>query len=171
MKDLNTFLHLFNAAGIFVILYLISNTGQRPHRRRHRKPALTFIYLNPDYSKIKSNDMVVEFKPDQNATFQVAPTNRKGKPAKVQAGSVEYESVDPSIATVAEDPNDETKFTVKSSADDITESKTTDIKVKADADLGDGVVTIEGVLTVTVTPEAATGFGVSTISEPADNNP
>lgn len=111
--------------------------------------------------------MAVVFKPNQFANFQVSPTNRKGQPAKVQAGSVEYSSPDPSVI-VEEDPDDETKFKVTTSADEITESKTVDIAVSADADLGDGVKTISGILTVVVEPDGAEGFGITTLTEPAD---
>lgn len=111
--------------------------------------------------------MAVIFKANQTAKFQVAPVDRKGNPAKVQAGSVEYSSPDPRV-TVTEDPNDETIFDVTTSPDTVTESFTVDVKVSADADTGDGVKTIEGILTVVVEPEMAEGFGMNTLEAPHD---
>lgn len=111
--------------------------------------------------------MAVVFKANQFANFQVAPVNRKGQPAKVQEGTVEYSSPDPSVV-VEEDPTDETKFKVTTSADEITESRTVDIPVSADADLGDGIKTITSILTVVLEPDGAVGFGITTLTEPAD---
>lgn len=137
-------------------------------RNKKSKAGLMFTYFADNFLQIKSNKMAVIFKPNQNATFQVTPTNRRGQPAKVQEGSVEYSSPDPSVV-VEEDPTDETKFKVTTSADEITESKTVDVSVSADADLGDGIKTITGVLTVVIEPEGAEGFGITTITEPTDN--
>jgi len=93
---------------------------------------------------------------------QVTPVNRLGGPAKVEAGSVEYSSSDPLVATVEEDPNDETKFKVVAHSPGISQ-----VDISADADLGDGVVTISGFVAVEVLPENATGFGV-TFGAPQD---
>jgi len=138
----------------------------RPRRRKNL--FIEFTYLGDDFFKIKSNNMATIFKPNQFANFQVTPVDRKGNPAPVEAGSVEYENPDPDSITVEEDPNDETKFKVTSSATAITESKTVDVKVKADADTGAGVKTIEGILTVVIEPDGAAGFGIATLTEPAD---
>jgi hypothetical protein len=138
----------------------------RPGRKR-RRYFLQFTYLGPDSFKIKSIEMVTIFKANQTAKFQVAPIDRKGNPAKVQAGSVEYNSPDPEVV-VTEDTNDETVFDVTTSATPVTESRTVDVEVIADADLGDGVKEIRGILTVVLEPDMAEGFGIKTLAEPTD---
>lgn len=112
--------------------------------------------------------MATVFKPNQFATFQVQPVDDKGNPAKVQEGTIDYVNPDPDSFTVEEDPNDETKFKVTSSANEITESKSVDIKVTADADLGDGVRSIETILVAVLEPRGAVGFGITTLTEPQD---
>lgn len=93
---------------------------------------------------------------------QVTPTNRLGGPAKVESGSVEFSSSDPSIATVEESVDDETKFRVVAHSPGVCQ-----IDISADADLGEGVETISGFVGVEVLPEKATGFGV-TFGTPQD---
>lgn len=135
--------------------------------KKKHKPQLQFTYFGNDFINIKSINMAVVFKPNQFANFQVAPVKKNGSPATVEPGTVEYSSPDPSVI-VEEDPTDETKFKVTTSADEVTESKTVDISVSADADLGAGVKTIEGILTIVVEPDGAVGFGITTLTEPAD---
>lgn len=154
--------------GLLFVLMFISITIWLTRPRRRRKMFLQFIYLGNDSFKIKSNNMATIFKPNQFAQFQVQPVDDKGKPAKVEAGSVDYQNPDPDSFTVEEDPEDETKFKVTSSAAEITESKSVDIKVSADADTGEGVRTIEGILVCVLEPRSAVGFGINTLSEPAD---
>jgi hypothetical protein len=139
----------------------------RSARRKRKQPAITITYFASNFTLIKSKEMVVVFKPNQTATFQISPTDRKGNPATVEAGSVDYSSPHPSVI-VEEDPTDETKFVVRTAPDAVTESLSVDVKVSADANLGDGVTTIEGTLTVVIEPESAVGFNVVTTSEPTD---
>lgn len=140
-------------------------------KKQKQKEKLLFTYFGNEFIKIQSTQMATIFKSDQNATFQVAPVDRKGRPAKVQEGSVEYSIDDSSVATVEEDPTDETKFKVVSSAEAITEAKLANVTVSADADTGDGIKTVTGVLAIVVEPDGAEGFGITTLTEPADNNP
>jgi len=144
---------------IFVLL-LFQTRKKQPRK-------LTLIYFANE-QKIKSSDMAVIFKPNQIAEFQVEAQDRKGNPAKIQAGSIDYDNPNPDAFTVTENPDDETKFTVQSSANAVEESVSVDIRVMGDADLGDGVKTIETVLVCVIEPEGAEGFGIKTISEPTD---
>lgn len=111
--------------------------------------------------------MALIFKPNQSAKVQVQTLDRRGNPTPVQEGSIDYSSPDPSF-TVTEDPNDETILEIRSSGDPITSSKTVDIAVQADADRGDGVKTITGVITCVLEPEMAEGFGLTVLQEPQD---
>lgn len=138
-------------------------------RRRKRASNFVFTYLGTDfnYPQIKSNVMAIIFKPNQFARVQIQTLDRRLKPTPVQEGTVEYSSPDPSF-TVEEDPNDETILKITSSGDPITESKTVDIAVSADADRGDGVKTITGIITCVLEPETAEGFGVNVLEAPQD---
>jgi hypothetical protein len=95
------------------------------------------------------------------------PLDGKGFPAEVQADSVKIEATDDSITVT---PVDGDQFSV----DVVANHPTTDItapggvKISADADLGDGVSTIEGFEPVLVTGGAAKGFGAPTATEPTE---
>lgn len=106
--------------------------------------------------------MAVVLSDTQFIEGQVSTVNKKGKPAPIEAGSIEYSSSNESVATVTEDPNDETKFAIKAVG-----AGTTQINYSADADLGSGVVPISGFTDVEVTPAQATGFNV-TFGEPKE---
>lgn len=143
--------------------------GYAMWRRRKRASNFVFAYLGTDfnYPQVKSNVMAIIFKPNQFARVQIQPVDRKGNTAKVEPGSVDYSSPDPSF-TVEEDPNDETILKITSSSEAITESKSVDIAVSADADTGSGVKTINGIITAVLEPEMAAGFGINVLEEPQD---
>ena len=105
---------------------------------------------------IKSKNMAVSLTTTQFVEGQVTPTDRKGNPASVEAGTVSYTSSDESIATVEEDPNDETKFKIVAKGIGVAQ-----VDFSADADLGEGVKTIAGFVAVEVLPAEAVGFGVT----------
>lgn len=95
------------------------------------------------------------------------PVDKKNFPADVQEGSVQIVATDDSITVT---PVDGDPF----SADVIAQHPTTDItqpggvKISADADLGDGVLTIEGFEPVLVSAGVASGFGSPTVGAPAE---
>lgn len=100
--------------------------------------------------------MAVTLSTIEEVTGQVTPTNKKGGAAAVEAGSVSYSSSDESIATVEEDPADETKFKIVAHAAGVCQ-----VDVSADADLGSGTQTVSGFVAVEVLPAGATGFGLT----------
>lgn len=81
---------------------------------------------------------------------QVQPLNKLNEAASVEAGSVKYESSDESILKVEANPDDETKFKVTG----VAAGKAT-LKVTADADLGDGVETVQNIQDFEVVPAKA----------------
>lgn len=111
---------------------------------------------------VKGNFMAATLQLSQEVEGQVNPVDKKGKPAKVQEGSVEFSTSDEDVAIVVEDPNDETKFVIKAKGIGVAQ-----ISIKADANLGDGVKTVETFLAVEVFPNEAVGFGVS-LGEPRE---
>lgn len=164
-----TFASIMELKVLFLLMALIAFMSfmiwsTRPKRRNY---SLVFTYFGNDSFKIKSSQMATIFKANQFAEFQVAFVDRKGNPAQVDEDSVSYESPDPEV-TVEENPDDQTKFKVTTSATPVTESRTVDIKISADADMGDGVKTLEGSLTVVLEPEMAEGMSIATLTPPQD---
>jgi len=159
---------IWSLFGITLIIWCVIKIIFEPFNKKHkckkfRHTPGVFLELTIDHIKIKGVIMTVIAKPDQFATGEVNPQDRKGKPAQVQEGSVAYESDNETVCTVEEDPSDEKKFKLN-----FLSVGFANVKVSADADLGEGVVTVEGTLQVVVEPEQATGFGVA-VGEPQDN--
>lgn len=100
--------------------------------------------------------MAVSLTTTQQVSGQVQPVDRHGNPAKVEPGSVQYEVTNQDVAVIEEDPADETKFVLKAKGVGVAE-----LRVYADADLGEGVKAIETFAAVEVLPESAVGFGIS----------
>lgn len=129
--------------------------------RPRRKPRLLLTFYFSTF-KIKGDIMAATLTKAQQVSGQVNPVDRQGNPAPVQAGTVEFSSSDENVFVVEEDPDDETKFKVIAKGVGVAQ-----LSVKADADLGDGVTTIETFAAVEVFPEAAVGFGL-TFGQPED---
>lgn len=99
----------------------------------------------------------------QQATGQVQPVDSKGNAAQVEAGSVDYSIDDPDLVEVIEDPDDETKFTLKAKG----KVGVGQFRVTADADLGEGVKSIETFAAIEILPAGAVGFGIQ-FGEPVE---
>lgn len=101
----------------------------------------------------------------QKVGVTAAPVTSAGAPATIQPGSAVWASSDPSVATVEQDPSNELSAVVKAVAG---AKGATQIKITADADLGEGVRSIEasGAIEVVV-PEAA-GFAPLTFGAPQE---
>jgi hypothetical protein len=108
----------------------------------------------------------VQLTDTQQATIEFgAPVDKKGFPAKVQDGSVAFTIDDAAQATVTQDPTNPLKALVVAGSPGDTPTM---IRVTADADLGDGVTTIEGTEPYNTTAGSATGFGAATVGTPED---
>lgn len=91
----------------------------------------------------------------QQAALSISGVDRKGKPAGLDA--IQFSSSDPNVATVTQDTADPSKAVVKA-----VNAGTAQINVSADADLGDGVNTLNGALDVTVVAGQAVGLSIGT---------
>lgn len=89
--------------------------------------------------------------------------DRLGNPAEVQEGSVNFSSSDESIFTVEQNPENEKQVKVVAHAPGVAQ-----LNYSADADLGEGVVTIEGFTGVEVLPAQAVGFSGLSFGEPQE---
>lgn len=123
------------------------------HFRRYRWP------LEIKFNKIKIKAEIMEFTlhEDEVLPFRLGkPINSQGEEAEIEAGSLKEIVVDPAIFTVEQDdenPNDpDAKMFVAQG------EGSTEYKVTADADLGEGVEEITLNVTGTVINAGAIGF-------------
>lgn len=122
------------------------------------KVDLSGIYVTFEIQsfKFKSKFMAATLTDTEKLPGTLQTVNKKGQPTPVEDGTVDYSSSNEAVFTVTEDPNDETKFTVVGVG-----AGTAQLNYSADADRGEGVVTITGFTDITVTPAQATGFNVT----------
>lgn len=111
------------------------------------------------------SNMVVVVKDTQQVDVTYGkPLDKKGKETEVEAGSVAWKSTDETVATVVQDATDPLKALIVAGNPGVCEVFPT-----ADADLGDGVVSLEGEhLGVQVTPGEAVGFGSPVVGSPVE---
>jgi len=130
---------------------------------RPEKPKGWFDYrIGLVQTKTKGNNMplTIQLENTQQIRVLLTPKNLKGKPAKVQGAPVwEVESGDSTL--VAADDGLSAMLVTSDTAGD------TVYVVKADADLGEGVETIEDRITLTVSEPRASTLGF-TLGDPED---
>jgi len=141
-------------AAVIALIFVIVELVRRARKGQGYRLRVSF-FLNQ--IKIEGENMALTMTSTQQATGQVQPVDIKGNPAQVEAGSVDFAIEDPSIAEVIEDPDDETKFTVRA----LGPVGVTRLNITADADLGEGVKHIETFAAIEITPAGAVGFGVT----------
>lgn len=125
------------------------------------------IFFSNYSLKTKGTILMQSAKVDQKFTATwPGPKDKYGNDAAVQADSIQFLSDDPSIAEITANP-DGGAF----SATVTTKSKvgSTMVRISADADLGEGVKPIEGLLSVEVLPGDAVAFGEASTTTPEDN--
>ena len=113
----------------------------------------------------KGDNILVSMSYSQKIQVEIAPVDSNGNPARVEAGSVQITSSDESIALVRRNPDNELMFEILGNNEGRT--GVAQIDLKADADLGEGVVTIEGFIGTEILPKQAVGFGF-VIGEPVE---
>jgi hypothetical protein len=132
-----------------------------------RTKRLTLTKVTIDFgAAIEGEIKKMQLTDTQQATIEFgAPVDKKGFPAKVQEGSVVISIDDAAQATVTQDTANPLKAQVVALAPS---DVPTMIRIKADADLGDGVELIEGSEPYNTTSSKATGFGAPTIGTPEE---
>ena len=98
---------------------------------------------------------MISLKATQKQKFQVQFVDAKGNAAQVQQGTLLIDVADATVAALVRDPDDETKFELMGGTPGVTQ-----INVAADADLGEGVVPVNGFVGVEVRPGDAVGVGI-----------
>lgn len=124
------------------------------------KLVLTFTI---DNIKIKGDITLVSLRSTQYAVSgELEAVDRLGNPAPVEAGSVNFSSSDEGVFRIERLDNEKQVKVVATGAG------VAQLNYSADADLGDGVVTIEGFTGVEVLPAQAVGFSGLSFGEPQE---
>lgn len=159
---------------IILCLMAVWNKFMRPGNECVR---LKYVFINN--LKIKSTGkMTTVMNPGQQFVGEVAFQNRRGEPAEVDSGSINYSlkdgdgnDVPPEIATITKNPENEKQFIVDSTAGFTGPRTVFDVHVKADGDLDENEERIvEGnIMGVVVEQlEATTVAAASVVVEPHD---
>jgi hypothetical protein len=148
------------------ILKRIARALEAPRRSHH---AFTLTRIVFDTGQIVEGEIELMVLTDtQQSTLTFGPPlDRKGKPAKIQPGSVVFSIDQPDAATVTQDASNPFSALVVAGNPTVEGSPAT-ITITADADLGDGVKPITGVEPLIVTSGEAVGFGNATVGEPVE---
>ncbi len=141
---------------VFLIYFIWISKKKKPKGRI----LTTFIFDNQ--IKIKGGNLMFSIKDNQKIKGKLNFVDAKGNPAKVEAGSVKVVSSDPDVATVTQNPDDESEFEAAGGKTGVVT-----LNYSADADLGEGVVTITGSDNGEVLAGNATNIGAS-FSDPVD---
>ncbi len=147
----------FDLLSIFILLTLgaiqiFARFIEKKSSNQARRFLVTFFINNLN---VKGN-MELTLTTIDETTGLLTPVDAKGKPSSVEAGSVLISSTDESVFTVEKDATNELAFKVTAVG-----VGTAQLNYSGDADLGDGVKTITGSTTVTVTQSEAVGFTVT----------
>ncbi len=140
---------------VYAILHLL------PHRNKAKgKLLLTFVINN---IKIKGEITLVSLRSTQYAeSGELQAVDRLGNPAEVEPGSVNFSSSDEGVFRIERLDNEKQVKVIA------TGTGVAQLNYSADADLGDGVVTIEGFTGVEVLPAQAVGFAGLSFGEPQE---
>jgi hypothetical protein len=123
---------------IFLLLIFIAVLAKTLLFEPKEKGKLLLTFFT-NQIKIKGEITMVSIKSTQEQDFQIEGVDRKGNPAPLEAGSAVFESSDPGVFEVVQNPDDQTKGTVKAIGVGVAQ-----LNFSADADLGEGVETITG---------------------------
>lgn len=148
---------------LFYILFIVCAIAMYYSllRHRRRKPEIYLTFSTNDI-KIKGVIKMVTMKVTQFVEGILQPVDRLGNPAQVEAGTVQFTSSDEAVFVVARTAEDELKVKLVATGVGVAQ-----LDYSADADLGEGVVTITGFTGIEITAEQAVGFAVS-FGEPQD---
>ena len=141
---------------LLLIFILVEVIRIRVFLTRESPASRLRLALKFEDGRIEEDVMATQLTAVQKAEASVSPIDAKGNPASVQAGTVEWTSSNPAVITVTEDLNDETKAEIVAVG-----LGSAQVQIAADADLGDGVVTINGVADIEVIAAPAVGFAVN----------
>ena len=121
---------------------------------RETGPRIVFSRAKINGAEFKGDLKAMILKDNQQVSLAIQPVDAKGKPAQVD-GKPAWESSDPSIVSVT--PSDDGLSAVAAAGQNLGHAQ---ISVKADADLGEGVRLITGVLEFDVVAGEAVSLSI-----------
>ncbi len=121
---------------------------------RDSKPNGTLHFVI-NFPNIKLSIIMADIKNNQFVEGTLVVKDAKGDNAEIEAGSVNATSSDENVFTVEKDPENEKKIKVVGQR-----AGAAILTISADADLGEGVKTIETQVAINVLSSEATGFSV-----------
>lgn len=148
------FLIYLLAAALFFIFMILKEDRQ--------DSGTLYLKLFINQIKIEGKITMVSLKTTQFVEGQLQPVDRLGNPAPVEPGSVRFTSSDENVFRAAQDAENELNVRLIATGVGVAQ-----LSYSADADLGEGIVTIEGFTGVEVLPADAVGFGI-TFGEPQE---
>lgn len=143
-----------------LLLFIAAGIRYRRFFFGENKTRLTFAITAGDY-KISGSDIMVQLKPGQFVTGTVKPTDKAGNPAEVQNPQFSTDGGD-GVITVEVDAEDANKVKVSYAGLGVAT-----LKYSADADLGEGVTTIEATANFECVAGQAVGLSID-FGEPQD---
>jgi hypothetical protein len=157
-----TFTHRWDHRQLEQILRILRDE-QKPHRDR-----LVLVRVVDKATGFEFTGRIDTMKMSDSQVCTIewgAPITAKGKPAKVEQGSVKITCSDDSV-TIEVDPANPFKATLTA----VHENEDTGavLTITADADLGEGVVEISGSEPLVITSGPAVGFGPASIGTPTE---
>lgn len=165
----NTIIHIAELALLVLILLIVIKIQRskiiiKPEDKPWLANSVFFINHN---LKLKGDIVMVKTPIDKKFSVKwPSPVDKGGNEAQVEEGSVVISSDDETVATVEPDPDNGPYACIVHTTNKV---GATAIKIKADADLGEGVKEINGMLAVEVTAGEATGFGEPSTTDPVDD--
>lgn len=142
-----------------IAYYFGFKNGLSTKIKKQKKPKFIAILSINNY-KIKSENLMTEV-PFGAVSVELsfgAPKDKFNNDAKIEDGSLKIESTDSEILTVAQSAvNPSDRYAVKVSFTG--KAGVAQVKISADADLGEGVKTIEGAASFETVAGEASGFG------------
>jgi len=128
----------------------------KPHKCCHKVSKLTFSIIGDNLITKYTGVSMLILTDTQKCSLQVSAVSAKGNPALVE--NVTFVSTDETILTVVQDVDDPSKAVVSA----VGPVGSAQVLASADADLGDGVVLLEGILDVEVKAGEAVTLAVTT---------
>jgi len=114
--------------------------------------------LNPYIPLRGGPTMAVEITAGQRLRVTITPVDANGHPAPIEQGSVAWSVSDSSLLSVTPEPTDEKMALVRPAGSML---GVANVQVTADADVGEGVVTLAAEMEVAITSGMATSLGLT----------
>lgn len=149
---------------ILVAIYIVLTVilFKLTHKKLNKSKLILSFAFNQ--IKIKGDNLMVSLTSTQYVeSGDLQAVDRLGRPAEVETGSVQFNSSDESVFQAVQNPDNEKQVKIVAVNPGVAQ-----LNFSADADLGEGVITIEGFAGVEVLPAQAAGFSGLSFGQPQE---